>query len=70
MDWKDDFPKEDRYFETENGILYCGDCVKVMDGFPGDSIDLVLTDPPYLKKYLYTYDYLADYSPKIMRDGA
>ena len=45
--WKDDFPKENRYFETENGILYCGDCLEVMKEFPKNSIDLVLADPPY-----------------------
>lgn len=35
-----------------------------------ETIDLVYTDPPYLKKYLYTYQYLADYCPRIMRRGA
>jgi len=35
-----------------------------------ESIDLIFTDPPYLKKYLYTYDYLADLCPRIMKRGA
>jgi DNA modification methylase len=47
MSWKDQFPKENRYFETENGILYCGDCLEIMKKFPKESVDLVLTDPPY-----------------------
>jgi len=47
MSWKDIFPKENRYFETENGILYCGDCLEIMKKFPEESVDLVLTDPPY-----------------------
>ncbi|RLC34544.1 hypothetical protein DRH14_02735 [Candidatus Shapirobacteria bacterium] len=47
MSWKELFPKENRYFETKNGILYCGDCLKIMKGFPKESVDLVLTDPPY-----------------------
>jgi len=47
MNWKDEFPKGNRYFETENGILYCGDCLEIMKDFPQESIDLVLTDPPY-----------------------
>ena len=47
MSWKDQFPKDNRYFETENGILYCGDCLGIMKEFPEKSIDLVLTDPPY-----------------------
>ena len=24
MPWKDNFPKEEKYFETDNGILYKG----------------------------------------------
>jgi len=47
MSWKDNFPKESRYFETDNGILYCGDCLEIMKRIPENSIDLVLTDPPY-----------------------
>lgn len=45
--WKDKFPEEGRYFETENGILYCGDCIEILKKFPSNSIDLVVTDPPY-----------------------
>ena len=47
MSWKDIFPKENRYFETENGILYCGDCLDVMEQFPKESVSLILTDIPY-----------------------
>ena len=45
--WKDKFPKEDRYFETENGILYYADCLEILPLIPDKSIDLILTDPPY-----------------------
>ena len=52
MNWKDKFPKENRYFETENlGILYQGDCLEIMKKFPDKSVDLVLTDPPYGLNY-------------------
>ena len=47
MGWKDLFPKENRYFETENGILYCGDCLEIMKKILDKSIDLVIIDPPY-----------------------
>jgi len=47
VNWKGQFPKENRFFETDNGILYCGDCLKVMREFPNKSVDLLLTDPPY-----------------------
>jgi len=47
MCWKDTFPDTNIYFQTENGILYCGDCIEIMENFPEESVDLVLTDPPY-----------------------
>jgi len=47
MSWKDKFPKENRYFETDSGILYYGDCSKITANFSYESINLVLTDPPY-----------------------
>jgi len=47
MNWKAQFPKENRYFETENGILYCGDSLEILKLFPKGNIDLVLTDPPF-----------------------
>lgn len=34
------------YFETELGKLYYGDCLEIMPEL--DSVDLVLTDPPYI----------------------
>jgi len=49
MSWKDLFPKENRYFETENGILYKGDCLEILKNFPENSINCVITSPPYNK---------------------
>lgn len=36
--------------EFENQII-CGDCVEVMKEIPSESVDLVVTDPPYLAGY-------------------
>jgi len=47
MSWKDKFPKKHRYYEEDDGILYCCDCLEVLKEFPDESIDLVYTDPPY-----------------------
>lgn len=43
--------------------LILGDCLEVMKELPDNSIDLVLTDPPYLMKYRsdwrkYKYDFI------------
>jgi site-specific DNA-methyltransferase (adenine-specific) len=35
------------YFETELGVLYCADCLQIMQSMPDKCVDLVLTDPPY-----------------------
>ena len=35
------------YFHTDNGVLLCGDCLKVLPLIPDESIDLVVTSPPY-----------------------
>lgn len=50
--------------------IYQGDCLEIMRQIDDNSIDLVLTDPPYLKEFLYTYKYLADECPRIMKRGA
>ena len=54
MNWKKMFPKENRYFETENGILYNGDAIKILEKFSKESVDLIITSPPY--DNLRTYD--------------
>jgi len=47
VSWKDNFPKENMYFENDMGILYNGNCLEVLRQFPDDSIDCVITSPPY-----------------------
>jgi len=46
-DWKDLFPEENRYYETNNGILYKGKAIEMMSKFPKDIFDAIITDPPY-----------------------
>ena len=36
--------------ELKNQII-CGDCLEVMKTFPDNSIDLIITSPPYNKGY-------------------
>jgi len=35
------------YYQTKNGKLYCGDCLEVMKEIPNNSINLIVTSPPY-----------------------
>jgi len=51
MNWKDNFPKENRYFESNNVILYLGDCSNYLKKFKDNSVDIIITDPPYNINY-------------------
>jgi len=51
MSWQDKFPKENRYLQTLNGILYHGDCLRILVELSEESADLILTDPPYGTNY-------------------
>ncbi len=51
-EWKGKFPKEHRYFETENGILYHADNMEVLKQIADNVIDTVITDPPYGLRFM------------------
>jgi len=50
--------------------IICGDAREIMSGLPDGLVDLVITDPPYPRKYFHCYEYLADCCPRLMKDGA
>lgn len=60
--------EENEFFTSMK--LYCADFKDMQSEIESESIDLVFTDPPYPKAYLHTYQYLAEYCPRIMRYGA
>jgi len=41
------YPTENKYFETESGILYVNDTLSQLKNIPNESIDSVITSPPY-----------------------
>ena len=47
MNWKEKFPKENIYYENENGILYKRDCLEILNNFKDIKFDAIITDPPY-----------------------
>ena len=46
MSWKNNLPKNNIYYETDNGVLYCGDALDILPELDIQA-DLVLVDPPY-----------------------
>ena len=55
------------YYETELGTLYHGDCLEVMKELEAESIDLVLTDPPYGIKRDKGFEGFGGFGKKIAR---
>jgi len=45
--WKSRFPDEDIYLESDRGILYQGHVLDVLRRLPDESVDLIITSPPY-----------------------
>ncbi len=35
------------YFRTDLGVLYQGNCIEIMKSLPDNSVDTIITDPPY-----------------------
>ena len=58
--------KDYEVFRTENGVLYCGDCLEIMALLESESIDMILTDPPYGIDYL---SHRTDNHDKLKNDG-
>jgi DNA methylase/ParB-like nuclease domain len=49
--------------------LYPGDFMEVGKQIPDNSIDLILTDPPYAEEYLPLYEKLGVFSQRVLKDG-
>ena len=41
------FERAKPYFEDNNFVLYCGDCLNILNQLPADSVDMIFADPPY-----------------------
>ena len=58
--------KDYEYYRTDLGVLYCGDCLEILPLIPDNSVDLMLTDPPYGIDYLSPR---TDSHDKLRNDG-
>ena len=43
------------HYQSHNAALYVGDCVKVMSSLPDESVDGIVTSPPYAMQRKTTY---------------
>lgn len=49
--------------------LILGDCLEIMKTLPDNSVDTVITDPPYSRRHLPFYGQIASQLPRILRHG-
>ena len=57
------------YYQDDAVYIIHGDCRLVLPLIPDKSIDLVLTDPPYLEEFLWSYKTLALEGSRLLKDG-
>jgi len=50
------------------GIIV-GDCRTIGEMIPGNSVDLIFTDPPWDDESTYLYKWLAHFSMRVLKDG-
>lgn len=51
-------------------IIYTGDCRDLASLIPDHSVDLIFTDPPYLREYLPLYEWLSLEAARVLKpDG-
>lgn len=51
-------------------MIICGDAIGSMSRIPDNSVDFILTDPPYEEKYSYLWEPFAKESARVMKVGA
>lgn len=49
--------------------LYRGDCLKLLPDMQDESVDTLITDPPYSRKFLPLYGGIAATAPHLLSDG-
>ncbi len=55
--------------ETMNEII-CGDARLLSSSIPDNSIDLIFTDPPYVKEHIHLYGWLSEEAARVLKpDG-
>src|SRR3990172_4919785 len=67
-----------RHADREAGIVQVRDVRRMIQLIRADarrlpladgSIDMIFSDPPYVKEFVHTYQYIADEAARILRPG-
>lgn len=67
-----DFPRHNQVYRTRGGLQLCGDSLELLARLPDQSVDLVLTSPPFalLRKKIYGNEEQEQYVEWLGRFGA
>lgn len=57
------------YVDDDNAGIYTGDARELAQAIPDESVDMVFTDPPYLREFLPLYRWLALECVRVLRPG-
>jgi len=68
MVWHELELPDNPYYQDEWVVIYHADCRDILPLIPDKSIDLVLTDPPYMREFIYLYEELAIESKRLLED--
>ena len=60
---------EEIVLENRNVDIRLGDFTKVLDDIQDNSIDMILTDPPYPYEFLHCWKELGEFAQKKLKDG-
>lgn len=66
--------KQTPFFECEDGLLYCADCMDILPQLPEGCVDLTVTSPPYdnlrdYKGYSFDFEGIAFELYRITKNG-
>ena len=49
--------------------IFLGDCRELIKTLPNESVDIIFTDPPYFEKDMWTWEWLSQECPRVMKPG-
>lgn len=58
------------YYEQDGITLYHGDCREIMPALDAASVDMVFTDPPYLREFIPLYGVLSREAARVCKPSA
>jgi len=56
--------------DLHNNNVYLGDVRRIGKHVLSNSVDIIITDPPYLREYLPLYGWLARFALRVLKEGS